>query len=96
MLVTSEAKAKELGVKPLAKIVAYGDAATKPVDFTLAPSLVIPKVRRADKRALLVDTCTCSLAVHLQMLKAAGLKMEDISLFEINEAFSVVVLVTIK
>lgn len=30
------------------------------------------------------------------MLKAAGLKTSDISLFEINEAFSVVVLVTAK
>lgn len=37
-------KAKEFGVKPLAKIVAYGDAATHPLDFALAPSLVIPKV----------------------------------------------------
>lgn len=30
------------------------------------------------------------------MLKAAGLKISDISLFEINEAFSVVVLATAK
>lgn len=30
------------------------------------------------------------------MLKTAGLKISDISLFEINEAFSVVVLVTAK
>ncbi|KAI6184446.1 Thiolase-C domain-containing protein [Aphelenchoides bicaudatus] len=30
------------------------------------------------------------------MLKAANLKVSDISLFEINEAFSVVVLATIK
>ena len=30
------------------------------------------------------------------MLKSAGLQLSDISLFEINEAFSVVVLVTAK
>ncbi|KAI6196640.1 Acetyl-CoA acetyltransferase A, mitochondrial [Aphelenchoides besseyi] len=73
VLISSEAKAKELGVQPLAKIVAYGDAATHPLDFALAPSLVIPK-----------------------MLDAAGLKLSDISLFEVNEAFSVVALVTAK
>ncbi|KAI6194081.1 hypothetical protein M3Y96_01086900 [Aphelenchoides besseyi] len=73
VLISSEAKAKELGVKPVAKIVAYGDAATHPLDFALAPSLVIPK-----------------------MLDAAGLKLSDISLFEVNEAFSVVALVTAK
>lgn len=33
-------------MKPLAKIVAYGDAATHPLDFALAPALVIPKVMR--------------------------------------------------
>jgi len=73
VLLTNLEKAKEFGVKPLAKIIAYGDAATHPLDFALAPALVIPK-----------------------MLKAAGLKISDISLFEINEAFSVVVLATAK
>jgi len=46
---------------------AFADAATKPVDFPIAPSLAIPKV-----------------------LKRAGLGVEDIALWEINEAFSAV------
>lgn len=32
----------------------------------------------------------------MQILKAAGLKKEDIAMWEINEAFSVVVLANIK
>ncbi|CAM0141991.1 DNA topoisomerase 2-associated protein pat1 [Umbelopsis sp. WA50703] len=60
-------KAQELGVKPLARIVSYADAATKPIDFTIAPSLALPIA-----------------------LKRAGLELKDISLFEFNEAFSVV------
>ena len=67
VLLATEEKAKELGVKPMAKIVSYGDAATNPVDFPIAPALVIPK-----------------------LLKAAKLKLDDIALFELNEAFSVV------
>uniref|UniRef100_A0AC35UI14 Acetyl-CoA acetyltransferase, mitochondrial n=1 Tax=Rhabditophanes sp. KR3021 TaxID=114890 RepID=A0AC35UI14_9BILA len=58
---------------PLAKIISYADAATNPIDFSLAPGLVIPK-----------------------LLEKAGLKIEDIALFELNEAFSVVPLAAIK
>jgi acetyl-CoA C-acetyltransferase len=63
------AKAKELGVKPLAKIIAFADAACAPIDFSIAPALAMPKV-----------------------LKAAGMSVNDIHYWEINEAFSVVVL----
>uniref|UniRef100_A0A0N4ZEF7 acetyl-CoA C-acetyltransferase n=1 Tax=Parastrongyloides trichosuri TaxID=131310 RepID=A0A0N4ZEF7_PARTI len=73
VLLVSEDKLKSLNLKPLAKIIAYGDAATNPIDFSLAPGLVIPK-----------------------MLKKAGLSLKDISLFELNEAFSVVPLAAIK
>ena len=67
MLVLSEAKADELGVKPMAKIVAYSTAAKAPEWFTTAPVQAINRV-----------------------LKIAGLKLEDIDLFELNEAFAVV------
>jgi acetyl-CoA C-acetyltransferase len=67
MVLMSREKATELGIKPLAKIVAYADAEQAPEWFTTTPSVAIP------------------LAV-----KKAGLKMSDISYFEINEAFSVV------
>lgn len=43
LILVSERKLKELGLKPLAKIVGWGDAAQSPVDFTTAPSLAVPK-----------------------------------------------------
>lgn len=61
-------KAQELGIKPLATILGYADAACAPKLFTIAPSLAIPIA-----------------------LKRAGVKKDDVSLWEINEAFSVVV-----
>lgn len=67
LVLMSREKAESLGVKPLARIVAYADAATAPIDFTIAPSLALPIA-----------------------LKKAGLNIEDISKFELNEAFSVV------
>lgn len=73
VLMVSEDKLKSLNIKPLAKIVAYGDAATNPIDFSVAPGMVIPK-----------------------MLKKAGLSLKDIALFELNEAFSLVPLASIK
>lgn len=43
VVLVSEAKLKELGLKPLAKIAGWGEAARSPIDFTIAPSLAIPK-----------------------------------------------------
>jgi len=67
VLLMSAEKAKELGLKPLARILSHGSAAKEPEWFTTAPSDAIPVA-----------------------LKRAGVKKEDIDLFEINEAFSVV------
>ena len=67
----TEEFAKRNGIKPLARVVGFGDAALAPIDFPTAPAAAIPKV-----------------------LTSCGLKTDDIALFEINEAFSVVVLVT--
>ncbi|XP_063058971.1 acetyl-CoA acetyltransferase, mitochondrial [Engraulis encrasicolus] len=72
VLMTADA-AKSLNATPLARIVAFADAATHPIDFPIAPAYAVPKV-----------------------LEMAGLKKEDISMWEINEAFSVVVLANIK
>jgi len=68
LILMSAARAEELGLKPLARIIAHADAALPPIDFPLAPSVSLP------------------LAIE-----KAGLKVEDISLFEINEAFSAVI-----
>ena len=73
LLVTSEEKAKELGLTPLVEIVAQASAAKKPIEFTTAPTDAINKV-----------------------LKKAKLTLDDIDLFEINEAFAVVSLANNK
>lgn len=43
VVLVSESKLKELGLKPVAKIRGWGDAAQQPSKFTTAPSLAIPK-----------------------------------------------------
>ena len=73
LLVTSEEKAKELGLKPLVEIVAQASVAKKPIEFTTAPTDAINKV-----------------------LKKANLTLDNIDLFEINEAFAVVSLANNK
>ncbi len=67
LVLMSKEKADELGLKPIAKIISYADAAQEPKWFTTTPSLAVPKA-----------------------IKKAGLTMEDISFFELNEAFAVV------
>lgn len=67
LVVMDSEKAKTLGVKPLAKIVAQASSARKPEWFTTAP----------------ID------AIH-KVLQKAGLTIDQIDLFEINEAFAVV------
>lgn len=73
LILMSAEKAKELGLKPLAKVVSYADAGVEPIDFPEAPTHALPIA-----------------------LKNAGLSVEDIALFEINEAFSVVVRIAEK
>ncbi len=70
VIVADEGKAKELGAKPLAKIIAYATHAQQPEWFTTAPPEAMKKC--AEK---------------------AGMKLEDIDLFEINEAFASVPIV---
>ncbi|MBN2706909.1 MAG: acetyl-CoA C-acetyltransferase [Deltaproteobacteria bacterium] len=65
MLVMSAAKASELKLQPLARIVAQGAAGVPLEDVLVAPINSIPKV-----------------------LQKAGLKIGDIDLHEINEAFA--------
>jgi acetyl-CoA C-acetyltransferase len=73
VLIMSEEKAKELGLKPMVEIVAQSSAAKAPIQFTTAPADAINKV-----------------------LAKAKMKLSDIDLFEINEAFAVVSLAVNK
>lgn len=73
LVLASGKSVKELGLKPLARIVGFADASVDPVDFPIAPAFAVPKI-----------------------LERTGIKKEQIAMWEINEAFSVVVLANIK
>jgi acetyl-CoA acyltransferase len=59
------ARAKELGIRPLARLVAYAAAGCLPEEMGMGPVTAIPKA-----------------------LKQAGLRLNDIGLIELNEAFA--------
>lgn len=67
LILVSREKLKELGLKPIAKIRGFADAAQDPMWFTTTPSIAIPKA-----------------------MKNAGVDKKDVSVYEINEAFSAV------
>jgi acetyl-CoA C-acetyltransferase len=67
LILMSKERADELGLKPIAKVLAYADAEQAPEWFTTSPALAVPKA-----------------------VAKAGLTMEDISYWELNEAFAVV------
>jgi acetyl-CoA C-acetyltransferase len=71
--VASLAKAEQLGIKPIAKIVAYHTSGVAPKEIFRAPALAVPGV-----------------------VEKAGLKVSDIDLFELNEAFAAQVLQNLK
>jgi acetyl-CoA acyltransferase len=64
-VVMSNDRARQLGVKPLARFVAFATAGYRPEEMGLGPVFAIPKA-----------------------LKLAGLKMQDIDVIELNEAFA--------
>lgn len=73
MVVMSREKADELGLKPMARIVAAGSHAHEPEWFTTAPAGAIKKA-----------------------CEKGGVSLDEVSVFEINEAFSVVALAVAK
>ncbi|XP_071626665.1 acetyl-CoA acetyltransferase, mitochondrial [Temnothorax longispinosus] len=73
LILTTSDVAQRLNLKPLARVVAFQDAATDPIDFPIAPALAVPS-----------------------LLQNAGVNKNDIALWEINEAFSVVVVANQK
>ncbi len=66
VVVTSAEKAKELGIEPLGRIVAYATSGIEPKMIMMAPVQGVKNV-----------------------LEKAGWTMEEVDLFELNEAFSV-------
>jgi acetyl-CoA C-acetyltransferase len=65
VLVASEEKVRELGLKPLVEIVATGQGGVEPAVMGLGP---VPAIKNA--------------------LKKAGMKLSDMDLLELNEAFA--------
>ncbi|HUS18701.1 MAG TPA: thiolase family protein, partial [Terriglobales bacterium] len=72
-VIMSAERAKALGIKPMARFVAFATAGYKPEEMGLGPVYAIPKA-----------------------LKLAGLKLSDIDVFELNEAFAAQALSVIK
>jgi acetyl-CoA acyltransferase len=72
-VVMSEERARALGLKPLARFVAYATAGVLPEEFGIGPVAAIPKA-----------------------LKLAGLTLNDIAVFELNEAFAAQALAVIQ
>src|SRR5881398_3304909 len=72
-VIMSAERAKALGIKPLARFVAFATAGYKPEEMGIGPVYAIPKV-----------------------LKLSGLKISDIDVIELNEAFAAQSLSVIK
>jgi len=72
-VVMSAERAAQLGIKPMAKFIAFAYAGCDPEEMGIGPIHAIPKV-----------------------LKMAGLSIEDIDLFELNEAFAAQSLAVLK
>jgi acetyl-CoA acyltransferase len=72
-VVMSAEKAKQLGIKPLARFVAFATAGYKPEEMGVGPVYAIPKA-----------------------LKIGGLKLSDIDVIELNEAFAAQALCVIQ
>ncbi|KAK7745561.1 erg10, acetyl-CoA C-acetyltransferase [Cytospora paraplurivora] len=85
VVLVSEAKLKELGIKPIAKILGWGDAANAPEKFTTAPSLAIPKaIKHAGITAEQVDFYEINEAfsvVALANVKLLNLDVEKVNVF---------------
>lgn len=83
VLVMSEEKAKELGLNPIAEIVAQASAARAPIEFTTAPADAIQKVlKKANLTKDDIDLYEINEAfavVSLAVNKLVGLKMDNVN-----------------
>ncbi|MCZ4410510.1 acetyl-CoA C-acyltransferase [Cryomorphaceae bacterium 1068] len=82
VILMSKEKAEALGVKPIAKIVSYADAAREPQWFTMAPSKAIPKaLKKAGLENSDIDFWELNEAfsvVALANMKELGLNPEKV------------------
>ncbi|KAL7949689.1 Thiolase, N-terminal domain-containing protein [Trichoderma barbatum] len=85
IVLVSEAKLKELGLKPIAKILGWGDAEREPERFTIAPALAIPKaIKHAGLTPADVDYYEINEAfsvVALANMQLLNLTPENVNVF---------------
>jgi acetyl-CoA C-acetyltransferase len=83
VILVSEVKMKSLKLKPLAKILGWGDAAKAPSKFTTAPALAIPKaLKHASVEEQNVDAYEINEAfsvVALANMKLLGLSEDKVN-----------------
>lgn len=84
VVLVSEAKLKELGLKPIAKILGWGDAAQQPNKFTTAPALAVPKaLKHAGVTQESIDAFEINEAfsvVALANMKLLGLSEDKVNI----------------
>lgn len=84
VVLVSEAKLKELGLKPIGKILGWGDAAHDPAKFTTAPALAMPKaLKHAGVKQEEVDAFEINEAfsvVALANMKLLGISEDKVNL----------------
>ncbi|KAK2600043.1 erg10, acetyl-CoA C-acetyltransferase [Conoideocrella luteorostrata] len=85
VVLMSEAKVKELGVKPIAKILGWADAEREPERFTIAPSLAIPKAIKhaglTDKDIDFYEINEAFSVVALANIKLLGLDASKVNVY---------------
>lgn len=83
VVLMSKEKATELGLKPIAKILGFADAAQDPMWFTTAPSLAIPKALKmagVDKKDVgYYEINEAFSSVALANIKNLGLDVEKVN-----------------
>lgn len=83
LILMSREKADELGIKPLARIVSYGDAAQEPEWFTTAPAKAVPiALKKANLNASDVDFWEFNEAFSVVGL--ANIKLLDLDGEKVN------------
>lgn len=85
LVLMSGEKVKELGLKPIAKILGYGDAEQAPDDFTTTPSIAIPiALKKAGLDISQIDYVEINEAfsnVTMANTKLLGLNPEKVNVF---------------
>jgi len=85
LVLMSGSKMIELGLKPIAKILSYADAAQEPVEFTTTPSLAIPKALAKAALSIgdidLFEINEAFAVVALANMKLLNIKHEQTNVF---------------